>query len=446
MNHTRQKANGFLLRSAVASALGGLLFGFDTAVISGTTRALAEQFSLSPAMLGFTVSAALWGTVLGSIFAASPSDRYGRRGCLGALAVFYVISALGCAFAWDWYALVFFRFIGGLAIGGSSVIGPLYIAEISPALRRGRMVGLFQINVVLGILVAYLSNYVIAHAGFGSAEWRWKLGVAAFPAILFWVALFAIPQSPRWLVARGKSDEAREVLHKLGERDADQEVQFIIDSLRRERAGQREHLFQSRYRKPVFLAISIGMFNQLTGINAILYYLNDIFERAGFTGVSGDMQAVAVGFTNFVFTLIAMAMIDRLGRKKLLLTGAAGTSLCLAGTGWLFATSQHPEWLLWLLAGFIAFFAFSQGAVIWVYLSEVFPNLVRAKGQSLGCSTHWIMNALISGFFPVMAARSGSIPFVFFALATVVQFFVVLFVYPETSGLSLEEMEHHVTA
>jgi len=360
--------------------------------------------------------------------------------------MFYVVSALGCACAWDWYALLFFRFIGGLAIGGSSVIGPLYIAEISPALRRGRMVGLFQVNVVLGILVAYLSNSLISHAGFGTIEWRWKLGVAAVPAILFGVALWGIPQSPRWLVARGESGEARDILHKLGERDADREVQFIADSLQRERAGRREHLFQSCYRKPVFLAISIVVFNQLSGINAILYYLNDIFERAGFTSVSGDTQAVAVGFTNFVFTLIAMAMIDRLGRKKLLLTGAAGTALCLAGIAWLFGTGRHPEWLLWLLAGFIAFFAFSQGAVIWVYLSEVFPNLVRAKGQGLGCSAHWISNALISGVFPVMAASSGSAPFAFFALMTVLQFFVVLFMYPETRGVSLEEMERHVAA
>jgi len=443
---TKQAAsvNGYLLRSALVAALGGLLFGFDTAVISGTTRALTEQFSLSPAMLGLTVSTALWGTVLGSLFAGPPSDRYGRRASLCALGALYVVSALGCALAWSWYALLVFRIVGGLAIGGSSVIGPMYIAEISPALRRGRLVGMFQLNVVIGILLAYLSNYLVSLGGFGSAEWRWKLGVAALPAAVFFLALFGIPQSPRWLVAVGNSNEAREVLRRIGEPDPDRELQEIAESLHRERAVRRERLFQQRYRKPVFLAISIGMFNQLSGINAILYYLNDIFERAGFNQLSSEMQAVAIGFTNLVFTLIAMAVIDRLGRKKLLLTGAAGTAFCLAGVAALFATGSHPEWLVWLLVGFIAFFAFSQGAVIWVYLSEVFPNLVRAKGQSLGSFTHWIMNALISSIFPVLATRSGAVPFVFFAVMMVVQFMVVLVVYPETKGCSLEEMEQHL--
>ena len=421
--------------------MGGLLFGFDTAVISGTTRALSERFSLSPAMLGVTVSAALWGTVLGSLLAGPPSDRYGRRGSLSVLGALYMTSAVGCAFAWNWPALLLFRIAGGLAIGGSSVIAPMYIAEISPALRRGRLVGLFQVNIVSGILLAYLSNYLIAQAGLGPAEWRWKLGIAAIPAAVFFLALFAIPQSPRWLVAAGRSEEARHVLRDTGESDPNREVQEIGESLHRERAGRGVPLFQRRYRLPVFLAISIGMFNQLSGINAILYYLNDIFERAGFNQISGEMQAVAIGFTNLVFTLIAMSVIDRLGRKKLLLTGAAGTAFCLAGVAGLFATGSHPGWLLWLLIGFIAFFAFSQGAVIWVYLSEVFPNLVRAKGQSLGSFSHWIMNALISSVFPVLAARSGALPFVFFALMMVVQFFVVLWVYPETKGLSLEEME-----
>lgn len=443
----RQQAptpNAYLLRSALVAALGGLLFGFDTAVISGTTRALSEQFSLSPALLGFTVSTALWGTVLGSIFAAAPSDRYGRRGCLGALGALYVVSALGCALAWNWYALVAFRVIGGLAIGGSSVIGPMYIAEISPASRRGRLVGMFQLNVVAGILLAYLSNYLVSLAGFGAAEWRWKLGIAAVPAAAFFFALFGIPQSPRWLVAAGKGDEARGVLQHVGEPDPDRELQEIVTSLQHKHAGRSEPLFQQRFRKPIFLAISIGMFNQLSGINAILYYLNDIFERAGFDKVSSEMQAVAIGCTNLIFTLIAMTVIDRLGRKKLLLTGAAGTALCLAGVAALFATATHPDWLVWLLVGFIAFFAFSQGAVIWVYLSEVFPNLVRAKGQSLGSFTHWVMNALISSVFPVMAASSGAAPFVFFAFMMVVQFVVVFVFYPETKGFSLEQMELHL--
>lgn len=437
------KLNSYLLRSSLVAALGGLLFGFDTAVIAGTTRALSEEFGLSAAMLGVTVSMALWGTVLGSLLAGAPSDRYGRKAALAALGLLYIVSAAGCAWAWTWYALIFFRFVGGLAIGGSSVVGPMYIAEISPAGKRGRLVGFFQLNVVSGILLAYLSNYLVSLAGLGAAEWRWKLGVAAIPAAAFFAALSAIPQSPRWLVAAGRNGEARVVLVRMGEPDPDAELDQIRKSLHAERMGGGEPLFQKRYRVPVFLAISIGMFNQLSGINAILYYLNDIFERAGFSRISSDMQAVSIGFTNLVFTCIAMSVIDRFGRKKLLLTGAAGTGVCLAGVAAIFATGERPGLLVWLLVGFIAFFAFSQGAVIWVYLSEVFPNLVRAKGQSLGSFTHWIMNAVISGVFPVMAARSGAIPFVFFAAMMALQFVVVLKMYPETKGVSLEEMERH---
>jgi MFS transporter, SP family, arabinose:H+ symporter len=432
----------FLLRSALVAALGGLLFGFDTAVISGITRALTLDFGLTPGLLGVTVSSALWGTVLGSLFAGYPADRYGRRAALRGLAVAYVVSAIGCAFAWSWYSVVAFRVIGGLAIGGSSVIGPMYIAEIAPAARRGRLVALFQFNVVLGILLAYLSNFLVGLGGFGGIEWRVKLGVAALPAVLFFLALFGIPQSPRWLLRRGKTEEAREVLVKVGGQDVDREIGEILATVS---GGSAPPLFQRRYALPIFLAITIGMFNQLTGINAILYYLNDIFERAGFNKVSSDLQAVAIGFTNLVFTLVAMNLIDRLGRKKLLLVGALGTATCLAGVAYVFLTGVHQGMLVWLLVLFIAFFAFSQGSVIWVYLSEVFPNLVRAKGQSLGSFTHWFMNALISGVFPLMAARSGGIPFVFFASMTAVQFFVVLFVYPETKGVSLEELENQLT-
>jgi sugar porter (SP) family MFS transporter len=438
--------NPYLLRSSLIAGLGGLLFGFDTAVIAGTTRALSETFSLSPTMLGITVSSALWGTVLGAAVAGRASDRFGRRACLSALSVLYLASAIGCALAWSWPALICFRVIGGLAVGASSVIGPLYIAEISPAAIRGRVVGFFQLNVVVGILLAYLSNYLVSLGGFGSSEWRWKFGMAAIPAFAFFIAVFGIPQSPRWLIAVGRHDEAREVLRRVGESDPDREAADIAKTLTAERGARHEPLFQSRYRKPIFLAISIGLFNQLSGINAILYYLNDIFERAGFGKISSDAQAVAIGFTNLIFTILAISMIDRIGRKKLLLTGAAGTAVCLAGVAAIFATGSHPGLLVWLLVGFIASFGFSQGAVIWVYLSEVFPNPVRAKGQSLGSFTHWFMNALISAIFPVMAARSGAAPFVLFALMMVVQFLVVLIAYPETKGVSLEEMERHVSA
>ncbi len=436
--------NSYLIRSSLVAALGGLLFGFDTAVIAGTTRALTSEFGLSAAMLGVTVSMALWGTVAGSVLAGYPSERFGRRGCLQALGVLYVLSALGCAWAWNWGALLAFRLIGGLVIGGSSVVGPMYIAEISPADRRGRMVGFFQLNVVAGILLAYLSNHLVAQANLGAAEWRWKLGVAAIPAGAFFLALYSIPQSPRWLVAVGRKEDARTVLRRIGEPEPEREIQAIAETLLAEHTAGREPLFQARYRLPVFLAITIGMFNQLSGINAILYYLNDIFERAGFSRVSSDMQAVSIGFTNLIFTLIAMSVIDRFGRRKLLMTGAAGAGVCLTGVAWVFATGKHPELLVWFLIGFIAFFAFSQGAVIWVYLSEVFPNLVRAKGQSLGSFTHWIMNAIVSAVFPVLAVRSGAIPFFFFAGMMVVQFVVVLKIYPETKGVSLENMERHL--
>jgi MFS transporter, SP family, arabinose:H+ symporter len=432
--------NSVLVRSTIVAALGGWLFGFDTAVIAGTTQSLRETYQLTPALLGFTVSAALWGTVIGSMLAGIPGDRLGRRDSLRVMAVLYLVSALGCAFAWNWSALVFFRFIGGLGIGGSSVLGPMYIAEIAPAKWRGRLVGLFQFNVVFGILLAYLSNYLVGLSGFGSTEWRWKLGISAVPAALFFIMLFGIPRSPRWLVKKQRIDEARQVLRMTAEGDYERELQEIIVSIDAEHS-QGESLFSRKYLFPIFLAVSIGMFNQLAGINAILYYLNDIFAHAGFSKVSGDIQAVAIGVTNLLFTMLAMSVIDRVGRKKLLLIGSVGTAICLAGVAWIFRTQQHQELLLWLLIGYIAFFAFSQGAVIWVYISEVFPNRVRAHGQSLGSFSHWIMNALISGIFPTMAASSGAYPFAFFSAMMVLQFVVVLLVYPETKGYSLEEMQ-----
>jgi MFS transporter, SP family, arabinose:H+ symporter len=434
------KLNSFLLRSAIVASLGGLLFGFDTAVISGTTRELTQTFHLSSHGLGFTVFIAVVGAIFGSMLAGIPGDLFGRRDSLRVLAVLYLISALGCAFAWDWTSLVIFRFVGGLGIGGSSVLGPMYIAEVAPAKWRGRLVGLFQFNVVLGILLAYLSNFVVGAMQLGAAEWRWKLGIPAAPALLFFLLLFTIPRSPRWLVKKQRVDQAKEVLRITGEENYEQELQEIVASIDAEHVST-DPLFSWKYRLPIFLAVSIGMFNQLSGINAILYYLNDIFAYAGFNKVSSDLQAVAIGATNLVFTMLAMSVIDRIGRKTLLLIGSVGTAACLGGVAAIFLSGRHQDFLVWLLVGYIAFFAFSQGAVIWVYLSEVFPNRVRAKGQSLGSFSHWFMNALISLVFPSMAAASGGYPFVFFAAMMVLQFFVVLFVYPETKGISLEEMQ-----
>src|SRR5437868_7644313 len=358
------KLNPSLVKSTIVAALGGLLFGFDTAVISGTTAALTQNYQLSPKLLGITVASALYGTIVGAMLSGIPGDRYGRRDSLRVMAVLYLISALGCAFAWDWYSLTFFRFIGGLGVGGSSVLGPMYIAEIAPAKLRGRLVGFFQFNVVFGILVAYFSNYLIGLQHFGASEWRWELGVTAIPAALFFVMLFSIPRSPRWLVKKGRVAEARTVLKMTGDETYEHDLQEIVESINIEQSQATEKLFTRKYAFPIFLAVSIGMFNQLSGINVILYYLNDIFAHAGFSKVSGNLQAVAVGATNLLFTIIAMSVIDRIGRKKLLLVGAVGTAVCLAGVAFIFFTARHQTLLLWLLIGYIASFAFSQGAVI----------------------------------------------------------------------------------
>ncbi len=399
---------------------------------------------MSPSQLGLTVAMALIGTIAGAMSAGIPGQKWGGRETLRVLAVFYVLSALGCAFAWNWYALLAARFIGGLGIGGSSVLGPVYIAELAPAKLRGRLVGLFQINVVIGILLAYFSNYCIARMGLGAAEWRWQFGVAMLPAVLFLVMLFGIPPSARWLVTQNRVEEAHAVLQLMGAENPEAELKEIVDSIHLERLQTAEPLITCKYGLPIFLAITIGMFNQLSGINAILYYLNDIFGAAGFSKVSGDLQAVAVGSMNLIATLVAMSVIDKLGRKTLLLIGSLGTAACLAGVSGVFFTQSHRSYLLWLLVGYIAFFAISQGAVIWVYISEVFPNRVRAKGQALGSSSHWIMNALIAYTFPQLAKSSGAYPFVLFAIMMVVQFFVVLFFYPETKGVTLEQMQHRL--
>ena len=433
--------NGSVIRSTLVGALGGLLFGFDTAVISGTTHALSLTYHLTHFLLGVTVSSALVGTVVGALTAAIPGQKYGRRDSLRIMAIFYVISALGCALAWNWPALIFFRFIGGLGIGGSSVLGPMYIAEIAPPKWRGRLVGSFQVNIVVGILLAYLSNFLIARLQFGAAEWRWQLGISAVPALCFLIALFGIPRSPRWLAMQSKLTEALHVLHLTGVDHPQLELDEIVASIHLERSSPTDPLFSRKYRFPVFLAITVGMFSQLSGINAILYYLNDIFAMAGASKISGDLQAVAVGATNLVATLIAMTMIDRFGRKKLLLTGTVELTICLTAISYVFVTHRHLHWLVWLLMAYIACFAASQGAVVWVYISEVFPNRVRAKGQGLGSSSHWISNAIISLVFPIMAGTSGAYPFIFFAAMMALDFFLVLFYYPETSGISLEKME-----
>ena len=387
--------NFHVIKSTIVGALGGLLFGFDTAVISGTTNALTQTYHLSPALLGVTVSSALLGTVVGAITAGIPGQKFGRRDSLRVMAIFYVISALGCALAWNWTALIFFRFIGGLGIGGSSVLGPMYIAEIAPPAWRGRLVGCFQLNVVIGILLAYVSNAWIDTMHLGATEWRWQLGISAVPAVLFLLALFGIPRSPRWLVMHGEVEESLAVLRLTGIPKPEEELKEIVASIHQERAASADPLFSRQYGFPIFLAVTMGMFCQLSGINAVLYYLNDIFALAGATKVSGALQAVAVGATNLVATLVAMSVIDQFGRRRLLLTGTAGLTVCLSAVAYVFMTHKHLHWLVWLLMAYIACFAISQGAVIWVYVSEVFPNRVRAKGQALGSSSHWLTGLIL---------------------------------------------------
>ena len=436
------RLNALLIRSTLVGALGGLLFGFDTAVISGTTHQLTQVFGLSAGALGLTVSIALWGTVIGAIGAGPLGQKIGGREALRIMALLYVVSALGCALAWNWPSLLCFRLIGGLGIGGSSVLGPVYLAELAPARLRGRLVGLFQINIVAGILLAYASNYAVARFIGGADAWRWQFGVATLPAIFFALVLFGIPRRSRWLVTQNRIDEARRVLEMMGTPNSEAELKEIVDSIHIERAEKSEPLFQHKYRLPIFLAISIGMFNQLAGINAILYYANDIFTFGGFSSLSADKQAVLLGAMNFCATLLAMSVIDKLGRKSLLLIGSVGTAVCLAGVAAIFHSSSHQSDLIWLLVGFIFFFSISQGAVIWVYISEVFPTRVRSKGQALGSSSHWIMNALISGLFPWVARHSTAAPFMFFSTMMVLQFVVVLLFYPETKGVTLEQLQH----
>jgi sugar porter (SP) family MFS transporter len=437
--------NAIVIRGVLVGALAGLLFGFDTAVIAGVTSGLRNVYQLSPAGLGITVSSALWGTLAGALLAGVPGDRFGARQCLKGIALLYIVSAAGCALAWNWPSLLIFRIMAGLAIGASTVLAPVYMTEISPPRWRGAMVGMFQFNITFGILVAYLSNYLIGTLQLGADEWRWKFSIAFFPGIILFALLFTIPQSPRWLALRGRRAEAKEVLRRVAPETTEAEEAAILSSTPATSGGARR-LRWSKYRKPILLAFAIAAFNQLAGINAILYYINDIFAAAGFSKVSSDQQSILIGVTNLLFTIPALYLIDRIGRKILLLIGSVGLFIALAGTAAILSSGQHQNLLLWMLIGFIAAFAFSQGAVIWVYISEIFPTEVRARGQSIGSSTHWFMDAIIAALFPVAAAYSKGAPFIFFAAMVVLQFFVVLMFFPETKRAALEDISAIVSA
>ena len=432
----------------VTASLAGLLFGFDTVVISGVTDSVARTFHLVPGSFwyGFSVASALLGTFIGAVFAGAPGDRYGSRDTLKAVGFMYVVSALGCAFCWNLESFYVFRFVGGLAIGASSVLAPVYISEIAPADRRGKLTGLFQFNIVFGILLAFLSNALVQQLADGADPWRIKLGVAAVPALFFLVMMYTIPQSPRWLAQRGRDEEARASLLRVGVANPDvmlAEFQRAAETARRNSA---QALFVAAYRKPIMLAILIAMFNQLSGINAILYYLKDIFAAAGFVDLRNEWQQVAVGAANLAATIFALQIIDRVGRKKLLLIGSVGTAIALAGVAAIMGTGQGKTYLLVFLILFIVFFAISQGAVIWTYLSEIFPTVVRSRGQALGSATHWGMNAIIGQAFPMVAAYTQALPFVFFAACMALQFVVVLAFFPETRGVELEKMDRALEA
>ena len=432
-----------LLLSAIVAALGGLLFGFDTAVISGTTDWLKTQFALTDFTLGFTVASALIGTIVGSITVGRPADALGRRGILFLLAILYFCSALGCALAWGWWSFMAFRLLGGLAVGGASVVSPMYIAEISPARLRGRLVAITQFNIVLGILLAYLSNYLIGKLNLGASEYRWMFGVMAVPSAIFFFALFLTPHSPRWLIALGRVEEARTVLARCGTDPGslDDEVGEIQGSLDVEHHTLEEPFFCRKYIKPILLAVAIAAFNQLSGINALIYYTPHIFQMAGSAADSALFQSVIIGFTNLVFTMAALSVIDNFGRRNLMLVGSIGYILSLSAAAFAFYTNTGGSLLLISLLVFIASHAFGQGAVIWVFISEIFPNRVRARGQALGSFTHWIMAAAISWTFPMIASKSGGHTFAFYALCMVGQLFWVWLVMPETKGVSLEQIQ-----
>jgi len=437
------KLSPTLLRSAIVAGLGGLLFGFDTAVISGTTEWLKHEFILSDFMLGFTVASALIGTIIGSIAVGKPADTVGRRGVLYALAITFIVSSIGCGMAWTWGLFIAFRFIGGLAVGGASVVSPLYIAEISPARYRGRLVAITQLNIVVGILLAYLSNYVIGSLHIGANECRWMFGVMAVPSTIFFLLLFLTPQSPRWLVAKGRVEEGRMVLQLCGTDagNVDEEIKDIQASLDLTHHTLEERFFQAKYRKPIMLAVAIAAFNQLSGINALIYYTAFIFKMAGYGATDALLQSVIIGFTNLIFTIAAMTVIDHFGRRNLMLVGSIGYILSLSAASYSFYSGTGGKLLLVSLMVFIASHAFGQGAVIWVFIGEVFPNRVRARGQALGSFTHWVMAALISWTFPIIAAQSGGHAFAFYAVCCVGQLLWVIFIMPETKGISLEKIQ-----
>jgi len=430
-----------VLAWSMVVALGGFLFGFDTAVISGAEKSIQQFWHLSVMEHGLTISIALIGTVIGSLFGARPSDIFGRKNTLYFVAAAYLLSSIGTALADNWYLFLVFRLLGGLGVGISSVTAPIYISEVSPADRRGRLVGLFQFNVVLGILISYLSNYLISQGG--EASWRWMLGVQAFPSALFLVLIYFIPESPRWLILKkGETGKALEILRVINPLNCKQELAAIKDSTLHDTASSSS-LFSGQYKTPVILAVLFAFFNQVSGINAIIYYAPRIFEMAGLGAHSSLLSTVGIGLINFIFTLLGINIIDKVGRRTLMLVGSFGLVASLFLVAFTFYSGHLNGFAIPVyMMMFIAFFAFSQGAVIWVFISEIFPNQVRAKGQTLGSSTHWVMAAIIAFCFPYLAeSLGGAVTFSFFGVMMVCQLIFVWRFMPETKGRSLEQIE-----
>lgn len=426
---------------SIIVALGGFMFGFDTAVISGVEKQIQELFHLSSFLHGFAISSALIGTVIGALISGRPADRVGRKPILFVIAGLYVMTAIGSALANNVSTFILFRFLGGIGIGASSVVAPTYIAEISPAKIRGRMTALFQFNVIFGILIAYVSNFLLHDTG--TEPWRWMLGVAGIPAIIFFTLLFVIPESPRFLIKVGKVAKAKEILKEIEVSAIDEEIEKIKLSVVQSSIN-RQTLFSYIYLKPISIAFLVALFNQFSGINAILYYAPRIFELSGLTNYDSLLHSILIGITNGIFTIVGLILIDRVGRKKLLITGSIGMSICLGLVAKTFYDQDFSGFgLLIYLVLYIMFFGFSTGAVIWVLIAEIFPNRVRGKGQSLGSFTHWLFAALITFLFPIIAKASQfgiGHSFMFFSLMMIIQAIVVWKYFPETKGRTLEEL------
>lgn len=428
---------------SITAALGGFLFGFDTAVISGVEQSLQSLWHLTVWEHGLTVSIALVGTVIGSMTGGIPAEQLGRKRTLFWIAVLYLLASLGTALAPSWSIFLIFRFLGGLGVGASSVAAPMYITEISPAKSRGKLVGMFQFNVVLGILVAYLSNFLLSNVG--AEPWRWMLGIQALPSLIFLITVLNIPESPRWLLLKkGNAEEARQVLDMI-DPDTAQETLLAIQRSHTEPSASTK-LFSGNYKTPIMLAVLFAVFNQVSGINAIIYYAPRIFEMTGLGKNSSLLSSAGIGLINLIFTLISMNLIDRYGRRTLMKIGSVGLIITLGLVARAFYTSDFSGMTVpFLLFGYIAFFGFSQGAVIWVFISEIFPNEVRASGQALGSFTHWIMAAIITFTFPYLSEQvGGGNTFLFFTIMMVLQLLFVLRIMPETKGTSLEKIERTV--